>query len=205
MSRGEYGGENGRRRDCRAGEAIGASSCFGRCGHRTRRDPRRGRRLCVGHGVDSRPRRSARGNRCCGGKAWATRIARHRRGTTQAAASLCAAGWNSDLSQLGERTPGLLTSAIAAASVESTATRPSARVRVTRAKVASTNLDSRSGNPAEVSAGGEGVGEGAVAPPGDLDSFVLVSGFEEGGGVGAAAQPYFDVAGGEAQFADPVD
>ena len=40
------------------------------------------------------------------------------------------------------------------------------------------NLDCRSGNSIESSAGGEAVAEGAAAPPGDLDASVLVAGFE---------------------------
>jgi len=101
ISRGEYGVKNGRRRDSRAGEATGPSSPLRRCGHRTRCDLCRGRRLCVGDSVDSGPRRAARGKGCCGFDARHTRIAaqQQRRRATPAAASLCAAGWNSDLSQ----------------------------------------------------------------------------------------------------------
>ena len=93
---------NGRRPDSRVGEATGPSAHLRRCGHRTRRDPRRGCRLCFGHGVDSGPRRAARGNRCCGFNARTTRIAvqQHRPSATRDSASLRAAGGNPDLSQL---------------------------------------------------------------------------------------------------------
>ena len=101
---------NGRRPDSRVGEATGPSAHLRRCGHRTRRDPRRGCRLCFGHGVDSGPRRAARGNRCCGFNARTTRIAvqQHRPSATRDSASLRAAGGDADLSQLAGRTPRLL-------------------------------------------------------------------------------------------------
>ena len=92
-SRGEYGVSNGRRPDSRAGEATGASARLRRCGHRTRRDPRRGCRLCDGHGMDNRPRRTPRDDRCCGFTARTTRIAAHQRRhrATQDSASISTA------------------------------------------------------------------------------------------------------------------
>ena len=92
----------GRRPDSRAREATGPSARLRRCGHRTRRDPRRRCRLRVGHGVDSGPRRATRGTNCRGFNTRTTRIAahQHRHRATHDSASLCAAGGNSDLSQL---------------------------------------------------------------------------------------------------------
>jgi hypothetical protein len=95
----EYGVKNGRRRNSHARETAGPSSRLRRCGHRTRRDPRRGLRLCVCHRVDSGTRRGARGKACFGFSARSTRIApqQPRRRATPSAASLRAAGRNSDL------------------------------------------------------------------------------------------------------------
>ena len=98
----EYGVKNGRRRDSHARETADPPSRLRRCGHRTRRDPREGPRLCVCHRVNSRTRRAARGKACFGFNARPTRIAAQqpRRRATPAAAPLRAAGWNSDLNQL---------------------------------------------------------------------------------------------------------
>ena len=105
ISRAEYGVKNGRRRDSHTREAAGPSSRVRRCGHRTRRDSRGRLRLCVCYRVDSGTRRGARGTSCSGFDARLTRIAAQQpRGrATPAAAPLCAAGWNSDLSQLSPR------------------------------------------------------------------------------------------------------
>jgi hypothetical protein len=98
----EYGVKNGRRRDSHARKTAGPSSRLRRCGHRARRDPRGGLRLCVCHRVDSGSRWGARGKACFGFNARPTRIAAQqpRRRATPAAAPLRAAGWNSDLNQL---------------------------------------------------------------------------------------------------------
>jgi hypothetical protein len=95
----EYGVKHGRRRHSGAGQATCSSSPVRRCGHRTRRDPRGGRRLCVGHRVDYQPRRAARGRTYLCFNTRSARIARQRWGrrTTAAAAPLRAAGWNSEL------------------------------------------------------------------------------------------------------------
>jgi hypothetical protein len=98
----EYGVRNGRRRDSHAREATGPSSRLRRCGHRTCRDPRGGLGLCVCYRVDRGTWRGARGKACFGFNARPTRIAAEqpRRRATPAAASLRAAGRNSDLKQL---------------------------------------------------------------------------------------------------------
>ena len=89
-----YGVRSGRCRDQRVGDPIGAPACLGRCCHRARGDPCRGRRLLSGHGVDHRPRRKTRDDPVCGSAARPTWLApqRQRRNRIPAIAALCAAG-----------------------------------------------------------------------------------------------------------------
>ena len=96
----EYGVKHGGRGHSCAGQAAGSSSRLRRRGHRTRRDPRRGRGLYVGHCVDHEPRGTARGQGFSCFNTRSARIASQRRGrrATAAAAPLRARGWDSELS-----------------------------------------------------------------------------------------------------------
>ena len=99
FSRGEYGVKRGRRGYSCAGQATCPSSRLRRCGHRTRRDPRGGRRLYVGDRLDREPRRAAGAHSCFWSNTRFARIAGQRQGrrATPTAAPLRAARWNSEL------------------------------------------------------------------------------------------------------------